>query len=430
MDKRGVLKMREIIIAAIFILLSVSAQSENFSGIKSAIEEAVTSGDMKMSIGLIADKDGDLLNYAAGFRDEDSLVKMEHDSIIQIASMTKLVTTIAILQLVEKEKIALDNQIDFYLPELANLKILKGFDQGAPVYVEPSRRPTVRELITHTSGFTYDFLDEDVYALVNMGLLETGLKQPPDGLFLKAPLIAEPNKKFQYGISIDWLGVLVERVSELDLITYFDKYIFEPLEMVDTFYEFPSEKMDRASAIWIRSDAPLPSFFQRLLLRVTAFFSGSDLIHVEELQPKSAEKGSFKFYTGGGGLYSTTSDYSKILRMLLNNGVLNERQILSEEMIDKMFDNHSGDHEIQLGSWDMGFGAKANWGLGFMVHPAGTSFGRSENSASWGGIFNSYYWIDRETGIAGIFATQLFPFFDERVIKHYNEFESEVYKAL
>ncbi|GIR41432.1 MAG: hypothetical protein CM15mP51_22120 [Porticoccaceae bacterium] len=96
--------MREIIIAAIFILLSVSAQSENFSGIKSAIEEAVTSGDMKMSIGLIADKDGDLLNYAAGLRDEDSLVKMEHDSIIQIASMTKLVTTIAILQLVEKEK--------------------------------------------------------------------------------------------------------------------------------------------------------------------------------------------------------------------------------------------------------------------------------------------------------------------------------------
>ena len=95
------------------------------------------------------------------FRD-DSLVK-----IIQIASMTKLVTTIAILQLVEKEKI--DNQIDYYLPELANLKILKGFDQGSPVYVEPSRRPTVRELITHTSGFTYDFLDEDVYALVNMG---------------------------------------------------------------------------------------------------------------------------------------------------------------------------------------------------------------------------------------------------------------------
>ena len=94
-----------------------------------------------------------------------------------------------------------------------------------------------------------------------MGLLETGLKQPPDGLFLKAPLIAEPNKKFQYGISIDWLGVLVERVSELDLITYFDKYIFEPLEMVDTFYEFPSEKMDRASAIWIiqptLSDAPI-----------------------------------------------------------------------------------------------------------------------------------------------------------------------------
>ena len=96
-----------------------------------------------------------------------------------------------------------------------------------------------------------------------------------------------------------------------------------------------------------------------------------------------------------------------------------------------MFDNHSGDHEVQLGSWgDMGFGSEANWGLGFMVHPVGTSFGRSENSASWGGLFNSYFWIDKETGIAGIFATQLFPFFDEKVIKHYNAFESEVYKAL
>ena len=93
--------MRDIIISSIFILLSVSAESENFSEIKSAIEEAVTSGDMKMSIGLIADKDGDLVNHAAGFRDEDGLIKMEHDSIIQIASMTKLVTTIAILQLVD-----------------------------------------------------------------------------------------------------------------------------------------------------------------------------------------------------------------------------------------------------------------------------------------------------------------------------------------
>ena len=422
--------MKGIVIFTIFILLSVSTQSKNFSEVKRAIEEAVTSGDVKMSIGLITKKDGDLLNHAAGFRDESGLIKMEHDSILQIASMTKLVTTIAILQLVEKEKIVLDNQIDYYLPELANLKVLKGFDQGSPVYLEPSRRPTVRELITHTSGFTYDFLDEDINALVNMGLLETTLKDPPDGMFLKAPLIAEPNEKFQYGISTDWLGVLVERVSESDLITYFDKNILGPLEMDDTFYEFPSEKMDRASSIWIRSNAPLPSFFQRLFLRVTAFFSGSDLIHVEQLQPKSAKKGSFEFYTGGGGLYSTTSDYSKILRMLLNNGVLNDHQILSEEMVDKMFDNHSSDHEIQLGSWNMSFGAEANWGLGFMVHPAGTSFGRSENSASWGGIFNSYYWIDRETGIAGIFATQLFPFFDERFIKHYNTFESEVYKAL
>ena len=115
-----------------------------------------------------------------------------------------------------------------------------------------------------------------------MGFLETGLNNRLMFVF-KGALDRRRNqtKNFQYGISIDWLGVLVERVSELDLITYFDKYIFEPLEMVDTFYEFPSGKMDRASAIWIRSDAPLPSFFQRLLLRVTAFFSGSDLIHVE-----------------------------------------------------------------------------------------------------------------------------------------------------
>ena len=180
--------MKGIVIFTLFILLSVSTQSKDFSEVKRAIEGAVTSGDVKMSIGLITKKDGDLLNHAAGFRDESGLIKMEHDSILQIASMTKLVTTIAILQLVEKEKIVLDNQIDYYLPELANLKVLKGFDEGSPVYLEPSRRPTVRELITHTSGFTYDFLDEDINALVNMELLETGLKDPPDGMFFKGTL--------------------------------------------------------------------------------------------------------------------------------------------------------------------------------------------------------------------------------------------------
>ena len=247
------------------------------------------------------------------------------------------------------------------------------------------------------------------------------------------PLIFEPNSSFAYGISIDWRGILVERVSGLRLDEFFRRNICLPLKMSGTFFDIPPTKIERSAKIWIRSNMPVPSLFQRLALKVMAFLSSSDLVvGPSMLQPKTNLDSSESIYLGGGGLYSTTADYAKVLQMVLNEGQIFGNQVLSRETVDMMFQNHIGDLDFSSGdfefsSMDFAFGEKAKWGLGFMLHPEGTKNGRNKNSVSWLGLFNSYFWVDREAGIYGVFASQLLPTFDKKFVKHLVLFEKEIY---
>jgi len=387
---------------------------ENGDQIRAVLDQAVSDGKLPMSVALVANSKGVLFTHASGYRDYEKEQMMRPDAIFAIASMTKLITTIAVLQLVEADLVELDSGIDQYLPETINPKIIQGFDKDDnPIFVDAARSPTVRELITHTSGYVYSIWNEMALSAQTKGVTSPlgGGKES-----IVAPLYFEPGSRWEYGIGIDWLGVMVEEVSGKRLMGFFEEKIFLPLRMEDTFFEFPSEKMDRS-------------------VMMTARVKG-ELVKSELYQPVPAERGSMGFYGGGGGLYSTVSDYARVMRALLNRGSLDGQRVLSEEMVDQMFSNQIGSIDVSPGKaqikvlsndFDMGFGSSAKWGLGFLLSPEGTESGRGWGSASWAGLFNSYFWIDRENDLCAVFATQVLPFYDEEAVSVLKLFEAQIY---
>lgn len=401
------------------LALSTPAMAENRTSditvAKSVLDNAVTSGSLNFAVAAVGGKSGQSWSYAAGHRDAEQTRPASPDNIIQIASMTKLITTIAALQLMEQGKLDLDSPISIYAPELTNLQVLKGFDvDDNPVFEKAKRAPTARELMTHTAGYVYEFWNANSLKAAQLGVSPSLLN---GGNYLAAPLAFQPGTAWEYGINTDWLGVLVERISGKRLTVYFEENIFSPLGMEDTFYELPSNKLDRSVTVMARGAEgliPLPNF-----------------------QPMPREKGSMVHYSGGGGLSSTVKDYGRVLQMLLNEGSLNGNTLLKSQTVDTMFENNIG--EIQpvalatvmptmSNTADMSFGQSATFGLGLLLHTDGMAGGRAANAGSWAGLFNSYYWVDREAGKYGIFGTQVLPFYDGVAIETLLKFEQAVYQ--
>ena len=208
----------------------------------------------------------------------------------------------------------------------------------------------------------------------------------------------------------------MERLSGQRLADYFDEHIFSSLGMRDTFYELPKDRLDRSVTVMARAGdglVPLPSF-----------------------QPTPMEKGSMAHYSGGGGLFSTVKDYGRVLQMLLKGGSIDGKTLLKPQTVDDIFDSQIGSiipaaldtvmpHISNTA--DLSFGDEATFGLGLLLHTGGIEGGRRPFSGSWAGLFNSYYWIDREAGIYGIFGTQVLPFYDDIAIEALLEFEQAVY---
>ena len=389
--------------------------TDDFVGAEAVIDGAISNGSLNFAVAATGGKAGQAWSYAAGHRDAEQTQPASPDNIIQIASMTKLITTIAALQLMEQGKLDLDSPISLYAPELKDLQVLKGFDaDDKPVFENAKRAPTARELMTHTAGYVYEFWNADSLKAAQMGISPSLLN---GGNYLAAPLAFQPGTAWEYGINTDWLGVLVERISGKRLAVYFEENIFAPLGMSDTFYELPSNKLDRSVTVMARG--------------------AEGLIGLPNFQPTPREKGSMAHYSGGGGLSSTVKDYGRVLQMLLNDGSLDGSTLLKSQTVDTMFESNIG--EIQpvalatvmptmSNTADMSFGQSATFGLGLLLHTEGIEGGRSANAGSWAGLFNSYYWVDREAGKYGIFGTQVLPFYDTVAIKTLLEFEQAVYK--
>ena len=378
------------------------------------LDQTIATGKLNFAVAAVGNAGGQTWSHAAGYQDAEKTKAASPDNIIQIASMTKLVTTIAALQLVEQGKLDLDTPISAYAPELNELQVLKGFGaDDTPIFEKANRAPTARELMTHTAGYAYEIWNTNALKGVQLGVTPSLLGE---GNYLEAPLAFQPGTAWEYGINTDWLGVLVERLSDQRLAEYFDDNIFKPLGMTDTFYELPAGKLDRSVTMMARA--------------------AEGLVKLPSFQPTPMEKGSMPHYSGGGGLSSTVADYGRVLQMLLNSGSLDGKTLLKSETVDSMFQNNIGDIQPAAlttvmptlsNTADMSFGNKATFGLGLLIHTDGIDGGRKANAGSWAGLFNSYYWVDREAGTYGIFGTQVLPFYDGVAIETLLELEQAVY---
>jgi len=330
------------------------------------------------------------------------------DTIFAIASMTKPVTSVAVMQLVEAGKVKLDEPASTYLPELAKVQVLENGTLRAP------KSPvTVRQLLTHTSGFAYEFMNKDLHDFVAKGGAPS-MMAGGDG-FLKAPLLYDPGTRWEYGISTDWLGRLVEKVSGKDLEAYFRLAIFEPLGMKDSFFNVPADKQARLATSWQRTEDG----------RLVA-------------QPIRARP-SGGFLSGGGGLHSTAADYIRFARAILAGGALDGRRILKAETIELMGRNHIGDLSLrpfpslmpQLATDGAVLpGGLEKFGLGFALNTRAIEHGRGARTLTWAGIFNTFFWVDRERKVCAVLMSQMSPGLDEGPRRLLEDFDQAVYAWL
>lgn len=377
------------------------------------LRHGVGRGDVPGVVAAVATRDGVLFEGAFGRRDITGGTEMTPDTVLWIASLTKAVTAAAAMQLVEQGRLALDAPIAGVLPELGRVQVLAGFDAaGAPILRAPARPITLRHLLTHTAGFGYDMWNADIKRYLEV----TASSAPADvsraRRLLATPLTFDPGDRWQYGINIDWAGRAVEVVSGQRLGDYMRVHIFEPLGMADTGFRIGGDQRRRLARIHNRT--------------------------AEGLVPSKGDPPAEpEFDMGGGGLYGTVSDYLRFARMILGGGELEGRRVLGAETVALMSRNGMGDtvcrpmiSAVRGASNDVQFVDGMQWGLSFMINPAPLATGRSAGSLAWAGLANSFYWIDPEQGVAGVYSTQVLPFCDARAFGLFQEFETAVYGAI
>jgi methyl acetate hydrolase len=401
--------------------LTISRRAEAQQGateprarIDSVLRQGVDAKDVPGVVAMAATDKGLLYEGAFGTRDLGKGPQMTLDTVFRIASMTKAVTCVAAMQLVEQGKLKLEEPVPKIDPAVGSPQVLEGFDAAGAPKLRPAKRPiTLRHLLTHTAGFSYEIWDPNTVRYVKL----SGMPSIFTGKVaaLRMPLVFDPGDRWEYGVSIDWVGRIVESLSGQPLDAYFREKIFGPLGMKDTGYVTSTEQRSRQASVHQRqADGTLAP--QPLETPFTP-----------------------EFYSGGGGLYSTGRDYLAFLQMLLHGGRFNGAQLLRPETVAQMGNNHIGDipagilkTQMPARSNDVDFfpGADIRWGLAYMLNVQAGPNGRSAGTVSWGGIFNTYYWLDPAKRLTGLIMTQILPFADPRALKLYGQFERGVYEAL
>lgn len=402
---------RAIVAVAISTALpiAVAGAQPATAPIDNALRSAVERGEVPGVVALVTNREGVLYQGAFGVADVDTKRPMAVDSMFRIASMTKAITSLALMQLVEQGKLTIEDPVEKFLPEMAGLKVFESFDPATGAYkLRPASRPvTVRHVLTHTSGLGYGFTSATV-----RDFKPTAGEKYPFG----APLLFDPGEQWIYGTSTDVVGRLVETISGQKLEAYFRQHIFEPLKMADTSYTVPEAKALRMVAGQRRAGERMDG-----------------AITVQSPQPSLTVANP----SGGGGLASTVDDYGRFVRALLNGGVLDGARILKAETVALMGQNAIGDVKVPAlksampNSEDFTFIAdgRDKWGLGFLITVDQVPGKRSPGSLSWGGISNTYFWIDPSRGIGGVIMMQYLPFADARALAAYDAFERAVYQV-
>jgi methyl acetate hydrolase len=384
------------------------------SQVDAVLHNAVVKGDVPGVVAAATDRGGTIYEGGFGERVLGSGIAMTTDTVGWIASMTKALTGTAAMQLVEQGRLELDRAAADWVPELAEIQVLEGFDDAGQPLTRPPRRPiTLRHLLTHTAGFSYEIWSEEVIRYQQAkgipGIITCR------NAALTTPLLCDPGERWEYGINIDWAGRMVEAASGRRLGAYLEENIFEPLGMRDTAFKLRPDMRARLAKIHQRGE-------------------DDGLVALDLEIPQEPE-----FEMGGGGLYGTAGDYLKFVRMILNRGAANGDRVLQPETVDMMARNQMGENRVRAVktampplSNDAEFfpGMPKTWGLTFMINMEEAPTGRAAGSLAWAGLANSYYWIDPNRGVGGVYLSQVLPFADKKALPLYFDFERTVYRHL
>lgn len=381
----------------------VGMSDKKLAMIDQFIQDYVNKGYIPGGVFLIA-RDNQIVYYKNfGFRSTDKKLAYQKDDIFRIASMTKAVTSVAIMQLYEQGKLGLDDPVQNYIPAFKDSKVLEQFNEKDSSYtVVPAKSPiTIRQLLTHTSGIVYGAFSQGALRAIyaKKGLMEVGLSHPKMtteefiNRLAEVPLAFHPGEKYTYGLNMDILGRVVEVVSGSKLSDYFRKNIFEPLGMKNTFFYLPKEKQAKLVPIYLqKEDGTL-----EMATNTGGISSGMDY-------PLQADN---NHYAGGGGLSSTALDYATFIQALLNNGFYNGKRILSRKTVEVM----TADQLIRLNQEKKGYSQKPGetFCLGFSLttdQGKGISV-KSPGTFEWGGYFNTKFFIDPKEQLIFVGMTQI-----------------------
>jgi CubicO group peptidase (beta-lactamase class C family) len=415
-DRRTFLKAGAALLvgaAAEGVYTESSAEGSLKENADALLRGATDEGDVPGVIATATTRNGTIYEGAFGERVLGQNAAMTTDTVVWIASMTKALTGTAAMQLVEQGKLELDTPASRWAPELADVKVLIGWDNDQPVTRAPKRPITLRHLLTHTAGFAYDLWSPDLIRYEKVkgipGIISC------QNIALTTPLMFDPGERWEYGINIDWAGKMVESVSGKRLGAYLQENLFSPLGMNNTAFKITPDMRARLAKIHMRGE--------------DGKFAPTDIEIPQEPE----------FEMGGGGLYSTAGDYLLFVRMILNRGTGNGNRVLKAETVDLMSRNAMGDTKVRMLKTAMPAltndaeffpGMPKDWGLSFMINEERAPTGRSAGSLAWAGLANTYFWIDQRKGVGGVYLTQVLPFADEKSLPLFYAFEKAVYQSM
>lgn len=385
----------------------ITANTAQWNYLKSWMQRYVNEGKFPGSSILIHKSEEEVFFHAVGLRDVENQLLFERDTVARIYSMTKPITSVAIMMLVERGLFHLDAPLSDFIAEFARPSCL--IDGATRIdQTEPCRCPTIHQLMVHTAGLTYPFnpgvvAQEMEKQRIMFNPAQDSLAEMVQKL-APLPLSFHPGTRWEYSVSIDILGRVIEIVSGQSLDVFFQEHIFEPLGMSETAFQVPYSSRDRFAALY----TPLEGDGMALNQAV----SGSDSLRLMDSPHKSPFLSATTF-SGGGGLVGTIDDYAKFTQMLLRKGKTGAGRILAPSTVNFMMRNHLPGDIASMGP--QSFAEQPMDGVGFglggavVLDPARARVPGSEGDFSWGGMASTFFWVDPAQELSAIFFTQLSP---------------------
>jgi len=386
----------------LLINLTINAQFKRKNEINKLMDSISKSNPLPTFVVGGVNKKGVFYQYNHGNKIWSEKTPVSDNHIFRIASMTKAITSVAALQLVEQGKLQLDEPLDKLMPEMASIPILTKDGK----LVKATKSITLRHLLTHTAGFGYPYFNDELDKFKK--------NMPANYAYPDLPRVFEVGSSWQYGTNTDWVGKIVEKVSGKDLETYFRDNIFQPLGMTRTFFNVPDNMVSEISTFGkLNGD----------------HFVADTVFQYKNLKPKT--------FSGGGGLFSTFIDYAQFIRCILNDGTLNNHQIIKKSTVDLMFTNNIGEllttvnvsshnYAYLLNPKTTFFGVN-KYGLAWAIDQTGRKNIHNAGTVYWCGIGNTFYSIDRKKGEAVLFFSNSFPLGNSFTEELYYNAEGAIY---